>query len=244
MISLGANPPRIISCDIFDTVLQRNAVSEANRVVLIARCAAEMLAKERGLTVEVDALRRARIDVQRYAYRAVDLLHPTGEVKFSSMMATMAASLGLDHSAAELLARAEIATEATQLCANQSLIAWLTKRAAEGIRIIAISDTWHDSATIGDLLRALAPDHPVAKVYTSADLGATKRSAAIFPAILAQEGVAAGDIVHIGDDVTADVTMPRSAGLRAHRIDRPTLAIIGRRIDGARARMRERMPFQ
>ncbi len=244
MIGLGTNPPSIISCDIFDTVLRRNAISETNRIALMARRSADMLAGECGIAVNIDALRRARLDVQRYAYRAIDLLHPTGEVKFSKMMETMAASLGLGHAAAELLGRAEMATEATQLCANRSLLTWLTKRAGEGIRIIAISDTWHDAAAIGQLLHAVAPGHPIAKIYTSADLGATKRSGSIFPTIAAAEAVAAGAILHIGDDRTADVAMPRRAGLRAYRIDRPRLAIFGRRIDGAWARLRNRVPFQ
>lgn len=244
MISLGPNPPCLISCDIFDTVLWRNTVCEANRMTLMARRSADMLATERGITIGFDALRRARRDVQRYAYRAIDSLHPTGEVTFSRMMETMAASLGLGHREAELLARAEIATEMTQLSTNRNFIDWLAKCTGEGIRIIAVSDTWHDAATISQLLHALAPGHPIAKVYTSADLGATKRSGSIFPMIAAAEAVSAGSILHIGDDQTADVAMPQSVGLRAHRLDRPPLALIRRRLNGAGARMRDRMPVQ
>jgi predicted HAD superfamily hydrolase len=238
VIDLGAHPPRIVSCDVFDTLLKRNAIAEPNRVALMAQRAASMLESEREIAVSPDALRRARMDVQRYAYRVLDILHPTGEVRFTQMMETMAAGLGYGPVEAAIFTRAEIAIELTQLAPNRPLLTWLRRIADDGIRVIAISDTWHDAATIGGLLAALAPGHPIAKVYTSADLDATKRSGYIFPLIAHEEGVTASEFLHMGDDTTADDVMPRAAGLRVQRIVPPRLVMFRRRVDGMRARAR------
>lgn len=234
--------PRIISCDVFDTLLKRNHIAEANRVKLIARRAAAMLEEECGISIDPDAIRRTRIDVQNYAYRALDMTHPTGEVRFARMVEAMTALLGLGAREAAVLTRAEILVEQTQLAPNIPLIAWLKARAAQGIKIIAISDTWHDTATIRGLLDAVAPGNPVAVVYTSADCDATKRSGAIFPLVVAAEGAPASAFFHIGDDELADERMSRHAGLYAHRITPPRGVIMYRRLNGAHARLRQRMP--
>lgn len=234
--------PRVISCDVFDTLLKRNHIAESNRVKRIATRAAAMLADECGLRIDADAIWRSRVDVQHYAYRALDMTHPTGEVRFDRMMAALAALLGLGSAEAAVLARAEIAVEQTQLAPNVPLLTWLALRAAEGIRIIAVSDIWHNAATIRDLLDAAAPGNPVAMVYTSADFDASKRSGAIFPLLTAAEGVPAGAFFHIGDDELADELMPHRAGLHAHCIARPGVTLLYRRLDGVHARLRHRMP--
>lgn len=234
--------PRVISCDVFDTLLKRNHIAESSRVKLIARRAAAMLADECGVRIDADAIWRNRVDVQHYAYRALDMTHPTGEVRFARMMEALAALLGLGAAEAAVLARAEIAVEQTQLAPNVPLLAWLAQRAAAGIRIIAVSDIWHDAITIRGLLDAVAPGHPVTMVYTSADFDASKRSGAIFPMLTAAEQLPAGAFFHIGDDELADERMPRRAGLNAHRIARPGMTLLYRRLDGANARLRHRMP--
>lgn len=242
MIKQSIIGARIISCDIFDTVLKRNSIAEPNRVRLIARRSAAMLQAELGVTVDAHALWQARVDVQRYAYRALDMVHPTGEVRFASMIDGMAASLGLGSTEAEVLMRAELLVERTQLAPNRQLLTWLAQRAAEGMRIIAISDTWHSATNIMALLDAVAPGHPIAAVYTSADLDATKRSAHIFPKIIAKEGIPAEAFFHIGDDALADDCMPRKLGLQTYRINRPRLTILGRRFSSLLARVRLGMP--
>ncbi|MDB5701425.1 MAG: Haloacid dehalogenase domain protein hydrolase [Sphingomonadales bacterium] len=234
--------PRIISCDVFDTLLNRNHISESSRVKLIARRAASMLEERCGVRLDADAIWRTRVDVQHYAYRALDMIHPTGEVQFTRMMEATATLLGLGAPEAAVLARAEVAVEQTQLTPNLPLLSWLTDRAAEGIKVIAISDTWHDAPTIRALLDGVAPDNPVATVYTSSDCNATKRSGAIFPMVIAAERMPAETFFHIGDDELADERMSRRAGLHAHRITPPRMVMMYRRLNGAHARLRHRMP--
>jgi predicted HAD superfamily hydrolase len=242
MIDWNPASARIISCDVFDTLLKRNTLCEHSRVTLIARHAATMLARECSIVIAPAVLGQARNDVQRYAYRGLDMLHPDGEVKFARMMDGMATALGLGPDAARVLARAEIAVEKTQLAPNRRLLAWLKQRAGEGVPIIAISDTWHEALTITDLLNSVAPGHPVARVYTSADLDATKRSARIFALVAAREAVRPESFLHIGDDAVADVSMALRAGLQVSQVMPARSTILRRKLDGALHRAFRRLP--
>lgn len=227
---------RIISCDVFDTLLHRDHRAERQRFNDIAVLAARRLAAERRIVRHPGAIYDARIDVQKQAYRALDLSCPTGDVRFADMIDAMGRILSLDAQAAEVLHEAEIAVEIAQLAANTVLLAWLREQAQAGCRIIAVSDTYHRGETIAQLLAAHAPDHPVARIYASADHNATKRTGALFEVVLRHEDVAAADILHIGDDTTADVTMAQAAGLRTLQVLRPKHLVFRRRADAVRAR--------
>lgn len=234
--------PDIVSCDVFDTLLHRDGRSEASRQRAVARLAVRRLAAERGVVVPAETVRRARAEAQRYAYRALDMLHPSGEVRFADLIAATAERLALGPVEATILAESEIAVERAQLAPNRPLLAWLAAQARDGRRIVAVSDTWHDAATIRALLDALAPGHPIARVYTSADHDATKRSAALFAHVLQAEGARPDRILHIGDDAVADLAMARVAGLRCAPVQRPRTLRIRRKLDAVLARLRPAAP--
>ena len=232
---------RIISCDVFDTLLYRDHRSERRRFNDIALLAARYLDDERGVRRHPNAIYHARLEVQRQAYRALDLANPTGDVRFADMLDGMTRLLSLDGPAADLLYRAEIAVETAQLSANTELMAWLRTQARAGSRIIAVSDTYHTGETIKGLLAAHLNSDVIARIYASADFDATKRTGALFAAVLREEGSAPGDILHLGDDTRADVTMARAAGLRAVQLLRPRHLILRRRVDAVRARVMQVM---
>lgn len=228
---------RVVSCDVFDTLLLRDHRSESRRFRDIAGLAARRLAAEHGIQRDPAAIWTARTEVQRHAYRALDLARPTGDVRFADMVDAMARILGLAGPAAAILHEAEIAVERSQLSANAPLLAWLAAEAWSGTRVIAVSDIYHEAGTIALLLGALCPRHPVARIYTSADHDATKRTGALFATVLREEGAAPGEILHIGDDHRADVAMPRALGLRTLQVVRPRHLILRRRTDALRARI-------
>lgn len=231
-----AKEARIISCDVFDTLLHRDHRSETRRFQDIASLASARLVVARQVLREPATIFAVRREVQREAYRALALTRPSGDVRFADMVDAMARMLALDEDGARILHEAELAVELRQLHPNRQLLDWLAGQAALGVRIIAISDTYHPAGTIGALLEALAPGHPVATVYTSADLDATKRSGALFPLVLQAEQARPADVLHLGDDPTADVAMPRAAGLPTRRLTRPFGLRLIRKLDAAIAR--------
>ncbi len=230
--------PDIVSCDVFDTLLHRDGRCETNRQRAVARVAAQRLRAERGIAIPAEAVRQARAEAQRYAYRALDMLHPSGEVRFAALVAATAERLALGPAEAAILAESELAVERAQLAPNRPLLAWLAAWARDGRRIVAVSDTWHEAATIRALLDAVAPGHPVMAVYTSADHDATKRSGALFTSVLRAEAAQPDRVLHIGDDAVADLAMARAAGLRCAPVRRPRALRLWRKLDAALARLR------
>jgi hypothetical protein len=60
----------------------------------------------------------------------------------------------------------------------------------------------------------------VGRIYSSADIGATKRQGDLFGHVLREEGIVAGRVLHIGDDETADFRVPAELGLRTLHLPR------------------------
>ncbi|MGT2481344.1 hypothetical protein ACU4GR_26610 [Methylobacterium oryzae CBMB20] len=103
-----------------------------------------------------------------------------------------------------------------------------------------MSDTYHRGETIAHLLNTLAPGHPVGRIYTSADHDATKRTRALFDVVLRNEKVVPSEVLHLGDDTLADVTMAAASGLRTAHLLRPRHMVLRRRLDAVRARVMHR----
>lgn len=235
-VPTAADGAAIISCDVFDTLLHRDHRSERHRQRNIAAVAAAQLIISLQVLREPAVIDRVRREVQREAYRVQDMTRPSGDVSFADMVDAMARLLALDAAGARILHEAELAVELSQLRPNRPLFDWLAAQAVGGRRIIAISDTYHSAATITGLLDALEPGHSIATVYTSADYDATKRSGALFTAVLRAEQARPSSMLHLGDDLLADVAMPRAAGIATRHLVRPTGLRFWRKMDALAAR--------
>ena len=86
-----------------------------------------------------------------------------------------------------------------------------------GLKLGIISN-WDDR--LRPLLSALRLDAHFEVIVISCEVGASKPASAIFEAAIAQLGVPADSILHVGDSFEADVQGANSAGLRAVRVDR------------------------
>lgn len=82
--------------------------------------------------------------------------------------------------------------------------------AAGGVRLVVVSDHPADAK-----LAALGLEGRFERVYVGEDLGALKPSPRLFEAVVADLGVAAGALLHLGDR-EGDVRAAEGAGCRAH----------------------------
>lgn len=84
-----------------------------------------------------------------------------------------------------------------------------------GHKILFISDMYLPA----DRIQAMLIDHhlaiPTDPVYVSGSLGFTKGSGNLFRYVLQQEGLQPQQLHHTGDNIHADVVVPRSLGMRA-----------------------------
>lgn len=231
-------PDTVLSCDVFDTLLHRDHRSQFRRLRDIAALSSSRLAAERAIARAPGTIWRIRMEVQREAYAAQAMGRPNGDIRFQDVIDATARLLALDKAGGAILHEAELAIERMQLTPHTALFDWLrAQRERTGCRIIAISDTYHTAATISQLLGQLAPNHPIDAVHTSADHDATKRSGALFHAVLRQEGLEPGQMLHIGDDPVSDIAMARAAKLRSWRVVRPRHLRARRKFDALLGRL-------
>ncbi len=238
---------RLISTDVFDTLLLRTLRSERSRLALGETMFSRRLA-ERGHRVPPRLLLALRREAQRLAFRARNARAPGGEVRLRDVVARQLAVLGLpDDCLAERLG-IEIEVEKRSLLANRRLADALRRERA-GRRIVAVSDTMLSGEQVSRLLDHFHGPGLVDHVYSSADLGLTKRNGDIFAEVARREGVDSADICHFGDDPLADLEAARAGGLRAVLLERPKHERPLRRANGALAQashdlgaLRERGP--
>jgi FMN phosphatase YigB (HAD superfamily) len=227
----GIDEIEVISTDVFDTLLQRNGKSERSRIVVGEARFARVL-KERGLDIHADELVRARLLSQKFAYRALDTGGGAGEVCLTEVIRRQLTILGVPATMAEERLNIEIAIEKASLSANGVLARLLRRHRLAGIRVVAVSDTGLPASRLAELIDYFHGPGLIDRVYSSADVGASKRQGGLFSVVLAEEAISPSKMLHIGDDHTADLRVPGSMGINTVHIPTHRLKRLASRADG------------
>lgn len=101
--------------------------------------------------------------------------------------------------------------------ANPDIHSAYTRLKEQGKQIFAISDMYHDNETISALLKNAGYDIPV---MVSSEYGCNKGSGRLFEEFLEKYGFSASQVLHIGDNMEADVKGAEKAGINALHINR------------------------
>lgn len=208
---------KLVSTDVFDTLLLRRGKSERSRILEGERRFARSLA-DRGLVLPVDILVQARLQAQKLAFRALNIGGGGGEVRIMDIFARQLRVLGLPESLAGERLDIEVDVEKTSLIANEALAAILRRRG--DLRVVAISDTTLPAGKVAELIDHFHGAGLVHRVYSSADEGKSKRHGELFLSVAASEGVSLGQMRHIGDDETADHRVPSAMGIATWHVPR------------------------
>ncbi|MGL4635494.1 MAG: hypothetical protein ACRCWF_05885 [Beijerinckiaceae bacterium] len=227
----------VSSFDVFDTILLRNLYCEKRNFYYFSKLAANSLTAA-GRPVSPSQVLRARREAQILSYRALELQEPQADLSAETIAALQCKLLNLPAECAEILAAAELEAECKGLRPNTSLLGQMESRRQTGHRLIAISDTYLSASNLATLFQRVIGRTPVEAIYTSADLGATKRSGKLFKLVLEREGIPAHALFHTGDDWTADVAMPRKAGASGSFRPRMAAYRLARRCDAALFRLK------
>jgi FMN phosphatase YigB (HAD superfamily) len=198
--------PALLCTDLFDTVLLRDRTTESQRFAEVGRRAAPRIG------VDARVLTRLRWSFHDSAYRAVAMERPEGDAALSAICGTTATALGLDDDAARLLQETEVEVDIAHLRPNRPLLAHFERAVQNGIRVVAVSDTYYSEADLRHMLDAVVGPHPLGAIYSSADLGVTKHRGLIFDEVAKRENVSPDEIVNCGDHPDADVRRAAAAG--------------------------------
>lgn len=213
---------KVISTDVFDTLLLRQGGSEWSRIVEAERRFASALAG-RGCIISSDILVQARLQAQKLAFRALNVRGGGGEARIADIIARQLRMLGLAHTWASERLDIELQVEKACLVPAEALGSILRRQRSGGTRIVAISDTTLPANTIGEFITAFHGADVVHRVYSSADEGKTKRHGELFSIVAASEAVSAAQMLHIGNDEMADHRVPSAMGIHACHVPLPRL---------------------
>lgn len=208
---------RIVSTDVFDTLLIRNFRSQTARIWQ-GECQFSRLIADTHRRISPDLLFETRVRAQQLAFLGLSLSRRAGEVRFDQIVGRQLRLLGLPESLIADRLQIEIRVELVSLAANHALVNVLKEHRSAGATLIAVSDTILPEPALRALINHFCGFDLIHRVYSSADLNCSKRGGSIFPVVAALERAKLAEITHVGDDPVADVAAPREHGMTAYHL--------------------------
>ncbi|WP_187431073.1 hypothetical protein ROLI_046010 (plasmid) [Roseobacter fucihabitans] len=193
---------RVVSLDVFDTVLSRRTPDPADVFAWMETAQA------------LPGFAAARVGAEKAARKK--FAKRGSEVSLAEIYAAFDGKLDLPADIADL----ELTAEKLFLYPNPDILEVIAEARKSGLRVIAISDMYLSGAQIEDLLAT----HGIVldKVYASSDFrdqNMGKYNQRLFDHVIGEENIDAACVLHIGDNQTSDITHALAAGMRAVKVD-------------------------
>ncbi|WP_146001356.1 HAD family hydrolase [Chimaeribacter arupi] len=196
----------IVSFDIFDTLLYRPFKSPTDLYTFINH---EARAITGIATLDFKTVRRA---AEKTAFLAA-IERGEGEVTFEEIYQVLAADLALDETIMRRLMQAEMSAERELLYPRVSGYKAFLEAKSLKKRIIIISDMYLPESFLAEILEKNGYTG-YERLFVSSTYRAKKHSGVLFDRVLEQMQVDPSRILHIGDNLDADVKRAKSRGLK------------------------------
>jgi len=216
--ALKAPGIKALSIDVFDTLVWRQVPEPVDAFRLIARRLRERESLSPELTDE--AFGRLREAAEAHAREQRGRFAPDGEVRLDEIYDLLPSWVFADRSAAFSAAEIELEVERELIVPDLDVVELLAEAQRRGKLLIAVSDTYFSAPQLRLLFQ-----QPVLgrlqfdEVFTSSDHRANK-SGELFPIMLNSMGLEPSQVLHLGDNVAADVGAPAALGIGVHHFER------------------------
>jgi hypothetical protein len=208
--------PRFVSLDVFDTLLLRNGKCEARRFWEIShRIRCRMVDEEIRPGLATADVFTARYLAMRAGYACDRSLQGCREGQIQTVITTQIDLLGLPADVQAVFLGIELDYEAENVVGNEFLLAAIRQVFGE-VPLIGISDMYLGADQIALLVdRTFGGRCRLQRIFSSADIVLNKRSGNAYAFVADSLQAGNSDILHIGDNVQADLIQSRLAGFRA-----------------------------
>jgi len=198
---------KVVSFDVFDTLIERPAVFPTDIFVLLNRKVTQITG-------------RPRFDFHKFRAEAEPLMRRTRagrnpsleEPTFDQIYAFLARQHRLTEAQRTALAAEEIALERTMLRRREAGAALYRAALESGKRIVCISDMYHDRQTLAGWLEDKGYAR-IAHVYVSSEVKKRKATGQLYDQVLTDENIQPHELLHIGDNRRSDVDIPLAKGI-------------------------------
>lgn len=209
-LSLGKGI-RIISVDIFDTLLLRNGYSEERRFMLVAK---KIKKQCPAVKSNVRDIFISRYMSHHWLYRLYQKKQINKEPTIQEILGVQLSMLTDDCIILQDLLEAELAVESEVLSLNEDLYSWLKVQVQRGIKVVFFSDMYLSTEIINKLLSRNGVDLPF-DLFVSCESGVSKHQGTAFPWLGKKYNVSAKEILHLGDNYSTDYSNAVAAGVNA-----------------------------
>ena len=202
----AAQQRRLLSCDVFDTVLTRRVGGTSGLFLILGQrlarkgliqCSGEVFARARH-----EANRRARVNAGR-------------GVAINDIYAELQFSLHLTDVQRDQLQAEELLLESELLAAIPETTERLHEARRAGLSVAFLSDMYLDSSFIRRQLESHSLCQDDDGLYVSCELGCGKEDGRAFRLVAEQEEVHIGSVLHRGNDLRSDIRAARRVGAAA-----------------------------
>ncbi|NKB45439.1 MAG: hypothetical protein GKS03_14300 [Alphaproteobacteria bacterium] len=195
---------KVLSLDVFDTLLWRRVPEPIDMFYRVGRVLidGDFLAQ----SVAVSQFAHLRAAAEKAARARVEAKTGSREVLLADIYAELPEHIWQSQGKTDLAASIEVSTEAESMVLDHDVVAVMDAAISAGVRVVLTSDTYftRDELT-GFLVDAGLPaDRIPEKLYISNEQGKPKWRD-LFDYVLADLSVALEHVVHVGDNVDADV---------------------------------------
>lgn len=203
--------PKVISFDIFDTLVERTVEQPVHVFKLVA---SRVLDVTGGEITNFEHIRR---ESEKKLRAKVLEEKRRQEVTFDEIYGHIADTFHLDVKTVEAIKALELEEELRCIVPREAGRALFEIARASGTRVILVSDMYLPGDFILRLLENCG--YPVdTPLYLSSIFGLRKHEGDLFDAVQTHEKVAAKSWLHVGDNSSGDVAVPKGRGIRTFQI--------------------------
>lgn len=200
----------VISFDIFNTILMRTVDDPTDIFELVG----EKLIIDKLMPLEINAERfkliRQAIEKRAYEERKMS---ECPEITLYDIYNQFPKSLGLN--ASEMVSL-ELEIESQHVYLNPIINSLIKELNSQNKRIILVSDMYLGEDHIRKLLECVGFDLSlVSDIFVSSECGVNKRDGRLYQYVLDRLGMTSEELIHIGDDLVADVKGAGLAGVNS-----------------------------
>ncbi|HCX14592.1 MAG TPA: hypothetical protein DGZ24_04675, partial [Rhodospirillaceae bacterium] len=217
--SLSAGSHKVLSVDIFDTLLWR-CVPEPNDVFLVL---GQQLQNSARLSPHLSPLAFAELRHSAQAKARERAFAATGsrEVSLSDIYAELPNSIFADSFPPDRRVLAELDCERSLMVLDEEIVSLMRHAKASAACVILVSDTYLSSQNVNECLRSAGflDEGLVDRLYVSCEEGKPKYLD-LFDFILNDLGISSESLIHIGDNPDADILPCQTRGIECLHYDK------------------------
>ncbi len=217
--ALAAGQIRVLSIDIFDTLLWRRVPEPKDAFLLLGR----LLAEKRQLAPHINpvAFAELRAAAEKDSRARKEAATGSREVTLVDVYRELPAFLFAKGFDAPAAAAAEVTFEDSLMIRDTAIIDLMTAAKRAGAKVILVSDTYFSSTQIKGFLSkpGVMEGRDFDRLYVSCEAGRPKWRD-LFDTVIADMGVAPAEILHVGDTLEADVWPCRLRGVAVCHYDK------------------------